>query len=157
FVRTLQNLQAVDTGFKSDDVLLVDLNTRRDPLPLNFLDDIRRAPGVASASMSTHTPFNGATWSDVAVPAGQPIPERENALFVAAAPGFFETLQIRILAGREFTDRDSVDRPGVAIVNRAYAQRVFPDQNPVGQHLSTMLRGKRTDLEIVGLAESTLN
>jgi putative ABC transport system permease protein len=155
FVRTLQNLKAVDTGFTSDGVLLVDLNTRREPLPLNFLDDVRQTPGVVSASMSTHTPFNGAVWSDAAVPAGQQVPERDNALFVGAAPGFFATMQIRLLAGREFTDRDTLDRPGVAIVNRAYAQRFFPDQNPVGQHLSAMVRGERKDLEIVGLVEST--
>jgi predicted permease len=155
FVRTLENVQAVDPGFKSEGVVLVDLNTRRDPLPLNFLDDLRQVPGVVSASMSTHTPFNGAIWSEMAVPAGQRLPERENALFVGAAPGFFATMQIRLLSGREFTDRDVADRPPVAIVNRVYAQRNFPNQNPVGQHLSAMVRGERKDLEIVGLAEST--
>jgi predicted permease len=154
FVRTLENVQSVDPGFKSEGVLLVDLNTRRDPLSLNFLDDLRQAPGVVSASMSTHTPFNGAIWSEMAVPAGQRLPERENALFVGAAPGFFATMQIRLLAGREFLDRDTVDHPAVAIVNRTYAQRYFPDQNPVGQHLSAMVRGQRTDLEIVAVAES---
>jgi len=154
FVRTLQNLQAVDPGFKSDGVLLVNL-TPRAPMPSNFLDDLRQAPGVVSASMSTHTPFDGAVWSDVAVPAGQQVPERDNALFVGAAPGFFDTMQIRLLAGRQFTDRDSLDRPAVAIVNRAYAQRFFPDRNPVGQHLAAMVRSERKDLEIVGLVEST--
>jgi putative ABC transport system permease protein len=156
FVRTLQNLQAVDPGFSSEGVLLVDLNTRPNPVPMAFLDDLRQTPGVVSASMSTHTPFNGATWSESAVPAGQQIPERENALFVGAAPGFFATMQIRLLAGREFSDSDTLNRPTVAIVNRAYAQRFFPDQNPVGQHLSAMVRGERKDLTIVGLAESTL-
>ena len=157
FVRTLQNLQAVDTGFNSEGVLLVDLNTRRGPLPLTFLDDLRQVPGVVSASMSTNPPFSGAIWSEAAVPAGQQVPERDNALFVGATPGFFATMQIRLLAGREFTDRDSVDRPAVAIVNRAYARRFFPDQNPVGQHLSAMVRGQRTDLDIVGLVESAIN
>ena len=154
FVRTLQNVQAVDPGFRSEGVLLVDLDARRTPPPLDWLDDLQQVPGVVSASMSTHTPFNGAIWSEMAVPAGQPLPERENALFVGAAPGFFATMQIRLLAGREFLDRDTVDHPAVAIVNRTYAQRYFPDQNPVGQHLSAMVRGQRTDLEIVAVAES---
>jgi putative ABC transport system permease protein len=154
FVRTLQNLQAVNTGFTSDGVLIVDLNARRDPLPLDFLDDLRQIPGVVSASLSTHTPFSGAIWSEAAVPAGQQIPERDNTLFVGASPGFFATMQIRLIAGREFGDRDTSDRPAVAIVNRAYAQRFFPDQNPVGQQLSAMVRGERKDLTIVGLAES---
>jgi len=154
FVRSLQNVQAVDPGFKSEGVLLVDLNARQNPLPLDFLDDLRQVPGVVSASMSTHTPFSGALWSEAAVPAGQPVPERDNALFVGASPDFFATMQIRLVAGREFTDRDAADRPGVVIVNRAYAQRYFPNQNPVGQHLSATVRGQRRDLEIVGLVES---
>jgi predicted permease len=64
-------------------------------------------------------------------------------------------MQIHLLAGREFTDRDSADGPAVAVVNEAFAQRHFANQNPVGQHLSANVRGKRRDLEIVGLVKNT--
>ncbi len=107
FVRTLQNLQNLDPGFSPEGVLLVDSEGRRTALPQEVLEDVRRLPGVLSASFSTHTPLSGSVWSEPAVPAGQPVPERDNAYFIGAGPGFFTTMRIRLVAGREFTDRDS--------------------------------------------------
>jgi predicted permease len=155
FVRTLQNLQNLDPGFSAEGVLLVDLEGRRTAVPRQLLEDVRRLPGVVSASLSTHTPLSGSVWSEPAVPAGQPIPERDNAYFIGAGSGFFATMQMHLLSGRDFTDRDSVDGPGVAVVNEVFAQRHFPNQNPVGQHLSANVRGQRRDLEIVGLVKNT--
>ncbi len=155
FVRTLQNLRNLDPGFSADGVLLVDLEGRRTAVPREHLHDVQRLPGVVSASLSTHTPLNGSVWSEPAVPAGQPIPERDNAYFVGAGPGFFETMQIRRLAGRDFTDRDFADSPAVAVVNEAFAHRHFANQSPVGQHLAANVRGQRRDLEIVGLVKNT--
>jgi len=106
-------------------------------------------------SVSTHTPLSGSVWSEPAVPAGQPIPERDTAFFVGAAPGFFSTMQIPLIAGREFTDRDAAGGAGVAIVNERYAQRFFANQNPVGRRLAASVRGEKRDLEIVGLAKNT--
>jgi predicted permease len=111
-------------------------------------------PGVVSASVSTHTPLSGSTWSDPVVPAGQPLPERDTALFVGAGPAFFETLRIPVLGGRSFTAQDSANSPGVAIVNERYAQKFFPKQNPIGQRLSASVMGQKRDLTIVGLAKN---
>jgi predicted permease len=155
FVRTLQNLQRLDPGFNPERVLLVDSEGRRTPFPRDVLESVQHLPGVLSASLSTHTPLSGSVWSEPAVPAGQPIPERDNAHFVGAGPGFFATMQIRLVAGREFTDRDSANSAPVAIVNEVLAARHFANQNAVGQHLSAMVRGRRTDLEIVGLVRNT--
>jgi len=112
-------------------------------------------PGVISASVSTHTPLNGSTWSEPAVPKGQVIPEKDNAYFIGAGPGFFETLRTPLLSGREFTERDSANDPAVAVINEAYARLYFPNQNPVGQQLSAFVRGEREDLEIVGLVSNS--
>ena len=49
---------------------------------------------MISVSLSTHTPLSGSTWSEPALPAGQPLPERDTAIFVGASPGFFETLGV---------------------------------------------------------------
>jgi putative ABC transport system permease protein len=155
FVRTLQNLRSVDLGFESEGVLLVDLDARRTGVPPGVLDDVRRMPGVRSASISTHTPLSGAIWTEPAVPSGQPIPERENAFFVGAGPDFFDVMQIRLLTGRAFTDGDAGNRAAVAIVNETFARRHFPSQHPVGQHLSATVRGERRTLEIVGVAGDT--
>jgi len=155
FVRTLQNLQRFDPGFKSDGVLLVNFEARRTALPADLTAELQRVPGVMSVSVSTHTPLSGSVWSEPAVPAGQPIPERDTAFFVGAAPGFFSTMQIPLIAGREFTDRDAAGGAGVAIVNERYAQRFFANQNPVGRRLAASVRGEKRDLEIVGLAKNT--
>jgi predicted permease len=155
FVRTLQNLRNLDPGFNREGVLLVDIEGRRTPFPKDLLGEVERLPGVYSASISTHTPLSGSLWSEPAVPQGQPVPELDNAIFVGAGPRFFETMQIRLLSGREFNDRDSLDSPAVAIINEAYGQRHFPNQNPVGQHLSAKVRGQRRDLEIIGLVRNT--
>jgi predicted permease len=155
FVRTLQNLQRFDLGFTAENVLLVDLEGRREAVPLDLLDDVRRLPGVTSASVSTHTPLSGAVWSEPAVPAGQAVPERDNAFFVGAGPGFFATMQIGLKAGRDFTDRDTAESPGVAVVNEAFAQRHFATRDVVGQHLSANVRGTRKDLEIIAVAGNT--
>jgi predicted permease len=114
-------------------------------------------PGVLTASISTHTPLSGSTWSEPAIPAGQPLPKRDNAIFIGAAPGFFETMQIRLLAGRDFSEHDAPGDAPVAILNEAYVSRHFGDRNPLGQHLSAMVRGKRSDLEIIGVARNTLH
>jgi putative ABC transport system permease protein len=151
FVRTLRNLENVDPGFRSEGVLLVELAGRRSADTRDLLEAVRRVPGVAAAGISTHTPLSGSAWSDPIAPAGQPLPKRDNALFIGAGPAFFETMRIPLLAGRAFSDHDT----NVAIVNEAFAHRYFPDRNPVGEHLSGRVRGDLADLEIVGVARNT--
>jgi predicted permease len=154
FVRTLRNLHTLDAGFRSDGVLMVNLERRPGSLPPGVLEQVRAIPGVVSASASTHTPLSGARWSEAALPAGQALPERDTAVFVGATPGFLETLQIPIVAGRDFTAGDTRQSAGVAIVNKRYAERYFPGQSPLGRHLSAVVRRERRDLEIVGITNN---
>ena len=155
FTGTLQNLRNLDPGFNRDGVLIVELEGRRTAVGANALHEIRRLPGVVSASLSTHTPLSGSVWSDPAVPAGRTLPERDTAHFVGAGPDYFETMQIELVAGREFTERDAAGTPPVVIVNEALARRDFPKQQVLGQRLTALVRGERKDLEIVGLARDT--
>ena len=61
-----------------------------------------------------------------------------------------------MLAGRAFSDHDSASAPAVAIVNERFAEQHFPNQNPVGQHLSTVSRRSALErVEIVGVAGNT--
>jgi predicted permease len=155
FARTLQNLQNFDPGFRRDGVLIAELAASRTTFPEEFVDEVRGLPGVTSASLSTHTPLSGAIWSEPAVPAGQTIPENDNAFFVAAGPEFFATMQIPMLSGREFSERDTVSSAGVAIVNERYARQHFADRSPLGEHLAATVRGRRADLEIIGVVKDT--
>jgi predicted permease len=113
---------------------------------------VRRIPGVAAAALSTHSPLSGSTWTDSALPAGQALGENDTALFIGAAPGFFGTMRTPLVAGREFRDDDSKGSRAVAVISEAYAQRYFPRQTVIGQHLTARFSGQVHDLEIVGLA-----
>jgi predicted permease len=155
FMRTLQNLQNLDPGFNREGVLIVELEGRRTVVAASMLHEIRRLPGVVSASLSTHTPLSGSVWSDPAVPAGRPLPERDTAHFVGVGPRYFETMQTALAEGREFTDRDAAGAPPVAIVNEALARRDFPNQQILGQRLFALVRGEQKHLEIIGLAKDT--
>jgi predicted permease len=160
FARTLQNLTNVDPGFRREGVLLVEVDGQREgyrdarlmAFNRGLLDRVRRVPGVVSASISSHTPLSGATWTEAVAPKGQPLPQRENAIFIAAAPGFIGTMQTPLIAGRDFDDRDQ-GAPNVAIVNQAFAARYYPGRNPVGQYLSATVTRPPSDLQIVGVVK----
>ena len=133
FVRTLQNLLNVDPGFRREGVLLVDLDGQREgyrdtrlrDFYTDLLDRVRRVPGVESASIASHTPLNGWTWTEAAVPKGQPVPQRDNAVFVAAGPKYFATMTNSAAVGPGIR-RGRPRGASVAIVNQAYAHASFP-------------------------------
>ena len=164
FVRTLQNLLGVDPGFRREGVLLVNLDGRREgyrdarltEFYSGLLDRVRRVPGVESASIASHTPLNGWTWTEGAVPKGQPLPQRDNALFIAAGPKYFATMKTPLLSGREFDDGDR-GAARVAIVNQAYAQKFFPARSPIGEFLTTTVTNPPADWQIVGVAKDSMN
>jgi predicted permease len=164
FVRTLQNLLGLDPGFRREGVLLVNLDGKREgyrevrltEFYSGLLDRVRRVPGVESASISSHTPLNGWTWTEAAVPKGQPVPQRDNAVFIAAGPQYFATMRTPLLAGREFNEGDRGDAK-VAIVNQAYAQQHFPGRSPVGEFLTTTVTNPPADWQIVGVAKDSMN
>ena len=132
FLRTLHNLQRVDAGFDTDGVLLVALDARQLGAR-DVVGEVAALPGVTRAAVATHTPLSGSFWSEPFVPAEQPIPDRDTALAIGAGAGYFETLGIRILAGRPFDGADTAGSLPVAIVNEAFARRCFAGRAAVGQ------------------------
>ncbi len=164
FVRTLQNLLNVDPGFRREGVLVVDLDGKREGYQdarltafySDLLDRVQRVPGVTSAAISSHTPLNGWTWTEAVAPKGQPVPERDNAVFVAAGPNYFATMQTRLVAGREFDGRDR-GTPNVAIVNQAFAERFFPGRNPLGEYVTATVTKPASELQIVGVAQNSMH
>jgi predicted permease len=155
FIRTLQNLRAVNTGFEHEGVLVVDVAGQR---PLSFyteaLESLRRVPGVVAASVSTNTPLSGAGWSEPVTIDGQKS-ERDPA-FVAVSPEYFETLQTAVLRGRNFSTSDEGGALRAALVNEAFARRYFPHQDPLGKHFSATVGRTAADLEIVGVVSDVV-
>src|SRR5689334_13013696 len=122
-----RKLATVDPGFRSEGILLVDTNIRNTNTPpeqrlalhQQMIDAVRRLPGVQSASGSQITPVGHSTWNDVFRTQGF-TPKSEDDAMAWVNPvsdGYFRTLDIPILAGRDFDMRDTPTSVKVAIVN----------------------------------------
>jgi putative ABC transport system permease protein len=155
-------LQRVDAGFDPRGAVLFDVTLppgtyatpgRQAQFYREVMDKLRALPGVAAVSGIDNVPLSGNdTYAPYAVE-GRPIPEmkaRPLALRPSAAPGYFQTLGVPLLAGRDFTWRDGADAPQVVIISQAMARRMFPHENPLGRRLITGILS--TPREIVGVA-----
>ena len=177
FVRTLANLHSLDVGFDRQKVLLFKVNARqaghRDPEILSFYDGLEARlasiPGVLGAAMANSPLIGAGAWGWPVVPSGQPRPEkapcghgsgfpRSATRVLDVSPGFFSTMRIPLLAGREFNERDRAGAPLVAIVNEAWARVNLGGANPVGRSAIDfglrINRGEPRQIEIVGLAKN---
>ena len=162
FVRTLSNLQSIQLGFNRENVLLFRVNARqaghRDPEIIRFYTDLHTRlsaiPGVRSASASQSPLLGEGTWQGGVVPVGQQ--RRVSAHILMTTTDFFKTMQIPVVLGRAFDERDQPDSPAVAVVSEAYVKRYFPDRNPIGRHIVVNRRPpfEYRDVEIVGVARN---
>ena len=163
FVRTLSNLQSIELGFNRENLLLFQVDARKaghkDPEIVSFYANLRRRlggiPGVRTVSLSQDSILGGETGLPIGV-AGAP-PNDDNRILIAG-PAFFATMQIPILAGRDFNERDRPGSPAVTIINQAFAKANFGDRNPLGQHVILREAGEDArlarDMQIVGVSRN---
>jgi putative ABC transport system permease protein len=164
-VRSFARLLDVDPGFRPDHVVTAQLTlpdaTYTEPQQVaafydRVLDRLRQIPGVQSAGAVTTLPLDGSRISVSYEVEGQPTPPglQQSAGFDAVSPGYFRTLGIPILTGRDFTDQDRADGRPVIIVNEAMARRCWPGQDPIGKRITsgiTMDDGDPPVREVVGV------
>jgi len=121
------------------------------------IENVRAVPGVQSAALVRAVPFSGNGGSIAYNVEGQPQPDPASApqaLFHLVTPDYFKTMRIPILEGRDFTDRDDLTTPLVAVVNETFARRVFPDEDAIGKHITTpQTKGPITIVGVVGDAK----
>jgi predicted permease len=144
-LRTLGNLRGLDAGFDPENVLVVDLDlagTGRTGSQLvaferHLHERLGALPGVRSASLSWIRMFGGSDWRWNVVAEGSSVAaEPVAARLDAVSAGYFETVGMRLVAGRTFTPRDDASAPPVAIVNEAFVRRLFPNHGPLGKRFS---------------------
>ena len=162
FLRTLTNLNSIALGFNQENLLLVSLNARqagyKDDALMRFYHDLRTRfsgiPGVRSASFSNYALVSGGMNStDVKIP-GQSGQNRGTSV-LNVGPGFFTTMQIPILIGREIDERDQATSPHAAVVNEIFVKTHFGGENPLGRHFGLGgVRNNAIDFEIVGVAKT---
>jgi predicted permease len=147
-LRTFASLSRLPLGFVPEPLVVIELHLAESGIPAEQrgarVDRLRAAaaatPGVRSASVSSIRLLTGGGWftnNRVAVGNGPMLPEdREHRVWRdAVAPGWFQTMGIRVKSGRDFNDRDRLGSPPVAIINDAFARRYLPSQPVIGQML----------------------
>jgi predicted permease len=170
-IRALWRIQAIDPGFRSGGVL-----TLRTALPMpkyaktalrtgfynHVLTDVRQLPGVKNAAYISFLPMatRGNIWpvsvnGDVT---DQSDLHTASARFVT--PGFFSSMGIPLLAGRDVSDSDTADKPFATVVSESFARRYWPGQNPIGRHFKfgqhdRVVVGVASDIRVRGFEQSS--
>lgn len=157
FAASFRRLVTMDPGFRAEGVLEASFDLGRqdheEAVVRQLLDEVRATPQVESAATTTHFLIGSGIWSLVA---------RTNAAtrdvrFTWVSPGFFATLRIPILAGRDFGPNDRRTSPKVVLVNEVFARLFFPGSDPIGKSFRTMPEPDypEVEYEIVGLVRNT--
>jgi predicted permease len=161
-IRTLRNLQHVEPGFNTSNLLLFSVEPRligykEDKLAALYqqmFDRLEAVPGVQSVTFSRHALLaRGATSKSFYLPGTQTSPGGPpvEANVHNVRENFLQTMEIPLLLGRILTPQDDARAPQVAVVNQTFAQRFFPNENPIGKRFGFDSE-KPGEIEIVGLA-----
>jgi len=167
FVRSLQNLQGTQTGLALSNLVTFQLSPalsgyeaeRATLFNLQVVDRLRAAPGVTSAGLTSVALLTGNEWDSTMSVEGHKSQDGEDmqAFMNSISPGYFETMGIRMLDGRDFTRFDAKQEATVAIVNQKFAQHFFKNESPVGRHLGFGVGPQaKLTIEIIGVVADSL-
>ncbi len=162
FVQSFWNLRTLNPGFRENGILRLSLNFRRLDLPPDryrpfkhdILEQIRAIPLVESAATSTYIPLVEGSFFSLDVRIGG---TQQSSMFTWVSPGYFRTMQIPFIAGRDFNDRDTLQSPPVVIVNETFVHRFLGDGNPLGKTIRTVEEPHypESEYEVVGVVKDS--
>jgi len=163
FIRSLQNSAHVDMGFRVDHTLMMSMDLglqgyneeRGQQFFKQLAERVRSLPGVRDAAVSAYIPMGYNSSGINIFPEGQAIDDKTNtqvAFDDMVQPSYFRTAGVPVIKGREFTDADSATAPLVAIINEAFAQKIWPGQDPIGKIFRTKKDG--APIQVVGLTRT---
>lgn len=164
FARTLMNLSHRPLGFREDHILLFKLNpphTRYTDAKIVALyrqleEKLAAIPGVRSESVSNIAIMGDGNSGSAFHVAGRPMQKDEPRVQAnSVGADFFQTMGIPVLRGRSFNARDTFAAPRVAVVNRALAQKYFPNEDPLGQIFVADYDDVDGPTQIVGVVADT--
>ncbi len=147
-INSFLKLQAIDPGFNSRNVLTMTVSLAgasqyvgpaREAFYRQLTDRLTALPGVESASAINHLPLAGDTWSTPMAIEGRPLPPPGQEIMVTyrvSRPDYLRTMGIPLRAGRDFTERDAPDAPGVIILNETLARRHWSSEDPIGKRVT---------------------
>ena len=144
--RSFQELQSIDPGLDPDGVMTMELalpGTRYDSASKieRFYDELtdrtRQLPTVTSVALVSRLPLTQTAWSSDFIAEGRAIGEHGfEVIHREVSPGYFATMRVPLLKGRDFTDADGLTAPPVIIVNEALVRSYFGDEDPIGRRLA---------------------
>jgi predicted permease len=162
FLRSLVNLNNVDTGFNKENVLRLQIDAssigykaeepRLKGLYQQIEERVSALPGVRAASFSSFTFHQGSWNTTVTVPGGEAHPEvdvKHNVI----GNGYFATMQIPLLAGRTFGPQDTATSQKVAVISERMARTMFPAGSPIGHHYMIGNPINDNDREVIGIVK----
>jgi predicted permease len=165
FLRTLVNLQNVDLGYQKERLVMLSVDATaagykdqaRGLLFRNVLDKLRASPGVKSATFSQNGLFSGGESGDHILVEGYTSSGKDDrsSRFDSIGPGYFSSLGIPMLLGREVKERDTPTSTTVCVINDAFAKKFFVGRNPIAKHITDQYGDQKTVFEVVGVARNS--
>ncbi|HKW64342.1 MAG TPA: ADOP family duplicated permease [Candidatus Acidoferrum sp.] len=158
-IRSLIHLETLPPGFNPNGVMVAkaSLDDARYHVPETFqelLDQstaaMRQIPGVQNAAVGLSLPYERVLNDGVTLSDGKEAGRQDQTDEAYVTPGYFDTLQMPLLAGRVFTDADSATSQRVAVVNQSFARRFYGGSTPVGRYINkdTVIVGEVADVPI---------
>jgi predicted permease len=163
FVRTLQNLRSVDVGFSYNNILMFRVNpalNRYEPERVQQLfermqTELQALPGVRNVSFTRTALLSGSTSTTGMYRQGATGEKDVKDFYIMnVSPKFFETMQIPIVAGRDFDARDVANPVASVLINETAAKKYFANENPLGQRIGNSPE-QSADSEIIGIIRDT--
>jgi len=165
FTRSFLNLATNDTGLDWQGVLVsyLDLSRlnlpieRRQPFKSDLLRTLEQIPGVESAAETNIVPLSNSGWSNDVWMDGSDLAHQTECSFSSVSPGYFQTMGIHLLAGRNFLANDTPVSSNVSIVNEAFVRLVVRGANPVGMRFWRQATPRNPEMrfEIVGVVKDS--
>jgi predicted permease len=165
-INSFLHLRNLDPGFRSDHLLTMKVNLSEVKYPdrekrAAFFDEVMRRvlalPGVQSAAVAGNLPltYNGDSMSISVEGVPDPPPDQQpDVIYRAIGPGYFATMGIPIVRGRDFTDQDNGDSKDVVIISEKTAQQFWPGQDPIGKRLKPGLSTSSSPWrEVIGIVK----
>src|SRR3954471_1087247 len=160
--QSLRNLEHQNFGFETQDRYIAWINPllgnykpeRLEPMFRQMNDRLLEIPGVRRVAPALYAPMTGDSWNSGIRVAGRPEPPAKDdtsAGWARVMPGFFETIDAKMVRGWPLTEQDTATTRKVAVINEAFARKFFKGQNPIGQHFGPGKIQYATTYEIVGV------
>jgi predicted permease len=163
FIRSFQNSARVDMGFRLDHMLMMSIDLglqgysedRGQQFYKQVSERVKALSGVRGACFASYIPMGYDASLVNIFPEGQAIDDKsktETAFDDKVLPGYFRTVGVPLIEGREFTEGDTVSAPKVAVVNDTFAKKIWPGQDPIGKTFRTEKDGPA--IQVVGLTHT---